>query len=405
MDTAVENAIILHGADKQQHRFILSGKGLYKWEHTMDPTANNPCWLFVTTVCNQADCYTRHAYEHAQAVQRLQNIIMRPASHHMSDIAISHLRNCPFTKEDIWATDDIFGLNLGSLKGKTVWRPNKHVQAATSRVPHSILKLHRDVVLSMDIMFVNKIPFLVTLSCNLRFSTVESLPNCQVGTVTMCLKKVIRLYHHRGFRMTSITCDPEFEVLQPSFPMLNCCAADGHMPEIKWYIRTLKDCTWSAVNVLPFKNLPWLVLIHLLKNCTVWRNAFPAADGVSSVHSPRFLLTGWELSFDKHAVLEFGSYVQTHEEHSNGMEPRTMGAICLGPMGNAQGGHCFLSLTSGSCIIHHRWTPLPMPQEVVHRITQIGCAQGMPSCITYANRHGDDISDHLEDFFDDGDTA
>ena len=82
-----------------------------------------------------------------------------------------------------------------------------------------------------------------------------------------------------------------------------------------------------------------------------------------------------------------------------------MGAICLGPMGNAQGGHWFLSLTSRSRIICHCWAPLPMPQEVVHRITQIGCAQGMPSRITYANRHGDEISDCLEDFFDDSDTA
>ena len=213
MDTAVENAIILHGADKQQHRFILSGKGLHKWEHTMDPTANNPCWLFVTAVCDQADLCTRHAYKCAQAAQHLQNIIMRPASHHMSDVAISHLRNSPFIKEDIQAADDIFGPNLGSLKGKTVWCPNKHVQAATSGVPPSILKLHWDVVLSMDIMFVNKLLFLVTSSRNLQFSMVESLPNRQVGTVTMCLKKVIRLYHHRGFRMTSITCDPEFEVL------------------------------------------------------------------------------------------------------------------------------------------------------------------------------------------------
>ena len=213
MDTAVENAIILHGADPRQHRFIPSGKGLYKREHTMDPTANNPCWLFVTTIQDQANCYTRQAYQHAQAVWRLQNINMHPASRHMSDIAISHLRNCPFTKDDIRAADDIFGPNLGSLKGKTVWCPSKHVQAVTSGVPHSILKHHQEVVLSMDIMFVKKIPFLVTSSRNLRFSTVESLPNRQVGTVTTCLKKVIQLYHHRGFHMTSVTCNPEFEVL------------------------------------------------------------------------------------------------------------------------------------------------------------------------------------------------
>ena len=148
-------------------------------------------------------------------------------------------------------------------------------------------------------------------------------------------------------------------------------------------------------NVLPFKNLPQVLLVHLLKNCTLWLNAFPAADRVSSVHSPHFLLTGRDLSFDKHAVLEFGPYVQTHEEHSNRMEPWTIGAICLGPTGNAQGGHWFFSLTSGCHVVRHCWTALPMPQEVILRVSQIGHAQGMPSCITYANRWGNEMSDRL----------
>ena len=56
--------------------------------------------------------------------------------------------------------------------------------------------------------------------------------------------------------------------------------------------------------------------------------------------------------------------------------------------------HQFSTISGGNCIT----------QEVVHRISQIGRAQGMPSCITYANRRGDEISDCLEDFFDDSDT-
>ena len=46
---------------------------------------------------------------------------------------------------------------------------------------------------------------------------------------------------------------------------------------------------------------------------------------------------------------------------------------------------------------------MPMPQEVIFRVSLIGHAQGMPSLITYANRRGDEISDRLEDFFDDDD--
>eukprot|EP00980_Cylindrotheca_fusiformis_P026169 scaffold15484_cov125-Cylindrotheca_fusiformis.AAC.1 len=83
--------------------------------------------------------------------------------------------------------------------------------------------------------------------------------------------------------------------------------------------------------MLPFRRLPRIVLVHLLKNAVLWLNALPAADGVSSQHSPRYLMTGRELTYDKHVRLEFGAYVQSHEEHSNDMRERTTGAICLGP--------------------------------------------------------------------------
>ena len=125
MDTAVENALNLHGGNGQQHKFTPSGKGLYKWEHTMDPTADRPCWWFATTVCGQGDCYTWRAYKHAQAARCLQNIIMHPASCHMANIAVSHLQNCPVTKEDVWAADDIFGSNLTEFQSKrTLSNPN-----------------------------------------------------------------------------------------------------------------------------------------------------------------------------------------------------------------------------------------------------------------------------------------
>ena len=57
-----------------------------------------------------------------------------------------------------------------------------------------------------------------------------------------------------------------------------------------------------------------------------------------------------ELQYDLHVHLEFGEYVQTHEDHTNEMYERTLGAICLGPNGNAQGGHWFMSLATGAQI-------------------------------------------------------
>ena len=104
-----------------------------------------------------------------------------------------------------------------------------------------ILSIHCDITLAIDIMFINKIPFLVTTSRNLKFGTVEALTNRQIPTIVAKLKSIIKLYEHRGFRVRVVLANPEFEPLRPWFPMLNCCGADEHIPEVERYIRTLKD--------------------------------------------------------------------------------------------------------------------------------------------------------------------
>ena len=244
-------------------------------------------------------------------------------------------------------------------------------------------------------MFINKVAFLIITSQNLKFGTVEVISNRQITTIVAKLKSVCQIYHHWGFRVTVILGDPEFEPIRMTFPQLNCCAADEHVPDIERYIRTVKDRVQSTYRMLPFKRVPRLILIHLVKNAVFWLNALSARDGVSSIHSPRYLLTGRELEYPLHVRLEFGEYVQTHEQHGNWMTDRTQGAICLGPNGNSQGGHYFMCLTTGARITRDRWTDLPMPREVIHRVTEMGRQQGMPTTLTFADRHGRELEDRF----------
>lgn len=58
----------------------------------------------------------------------------------------------------------MLGTNLGALKGKTVWRPNPNVKTGIDPVPPEVLKRHPDVELAIDIVRVNKTPFIITLS-------------------------------------------------------------------------------------------------------------------------------------------------------------------------------------------------------------------------------------------------
>ena len=131
-----------------------------------------------------------------------------------------------------------------------------------------------------------------------------------------------------------------------------CCVCTRQHPLPVW------SHNLSLTNLLispPILNHFWWELYH-----SFLVNAFPHRDGISD-QSPRYIMTAQTLNFQRHARLELGAYVQMHEEHDNSMGPRTLGAICLGPAGNQQGGHWFLSLTSGARIICHRWTSLPAP--------------------------------------------
>ena len=79
------------------------------------------------------------------------------------------------------------------------------------------------------------------------------------------------------------------------------------------------------------------------------------------------------------------------------MNERTVGGICLGPTGNNQGTHYFISLASGKRIHGTDWIEMPMPTDVIERINQFGKEQGFPKTLTFADRHGNEIMDTLEE--------
>mmetsp|Transcript_22126 Transcript_22126/g.61496 ORF Transcript_22126/g.61496 Transcript_22126/m.61496 type:complete len:95 (-) Transcript_22126:662-946(-) len=91
--------------------------------------------------------YTSRVINGAAVARRLQNITMRPNTRYMSDKVISHLKSCPVSKDDITAAEDIYGPNLGLLKGKTPRTNVEHVRSWTNPVSRDILKLHKSIAL------------------------------------------------------------------------------------------------------------------------------------------------------------------------------------------------------------------------------------------------------------------
>jgi hypothetical protein len=70
-------------------------------------------------------------------------------------------------------------------------------------------------------MFVNSLPFMVSVSRKIKFTTVEYLHGQKCPQLVMSIKKIINLYQARGFNVETALKDREFECMRPALPGLN----------------------------------------------------------------------------------------------------------------------------------------------------------------------------------------
>jgi hypothetical protein len=207
---------------------------------------------------------------------------------------------------------------------------------------------------------------------HIKLGTAGMITSEAAKTLLTAIKQVQRAYAQRGFALRNLLLDGQFELVRAELAgigiTMNRVAHDEHVPEIERYTRTTKERTRCIYTILPFKKIPARITIEMVYTSVFWLNMSPPADGVSTTHSPRNIICGHQLDYTTHCKLEFGTYVQVHEQHDNSVATRTTGAIALRPTGNTQGGYYFYSLTTGRRLNPSHWTALPMPAEVIERV-------------------------------------
>jgi hypothetical protein len=208
----------------------------------------------VNTVASNKGHYTNDDYLKALRARELQIKIGRPNTKHFIQIVTSNqLPNCPITRADIIAAEHNFGPDIGSLKGKTVWRPPHLAKPTIEPLPPQIMSRYRNVTLANDVMYVNGIPMLVTISRSIRFATVEALPNRNISTLVKGIKAVATVYKRASFRITTTLMDGELEPMRGDLAdlgiALNETARDEHVGDIERFICTLKknECARSTI--------------------------------------------------------------------------------------------------------------------------------------------------------------
>jgi hypothetical protein len=111
--------------------------------------------VMVDTVASKKSRYTNEDYSQAVVARQLQIRVGRPSTKDfLRIVARNQLPNCPITRDDILAAEDIFGLDVGSLKGKTTRRKPHRVQNTVSPLPLEIIERYRLLTLCADLMLL-----------------------------------------------------------------------------------------------------------------------------------------------------------------------------------------------------------------------------------------------------------
>ena len=88
----------------------------------------------------------------------------------------------------------IFGSDLAGLRGRTVIETPAPVTTNYVQIPREILERHRLVVLAVDVMFVNSVPFLVSVARGLNFITVEYTKTHTAKALPGCVQHIMDMY-------------------------------------------------------------------------------------------------------------------------------------------------------------------------------------------------------------------
>ena len=73
------------------------------------------------------------------------------------------IKNCPVTPADVDIAEKIYGQAISTLKGKTTRKTPKAMVTDEVLIPQELLTKHQQLELRMDMMFVNKQPFLTSI--------------------------------------------------------------------------------------------------------------------------------------------------------------------------------------------------------------------------------------------------
>ena len=173
----------------------------------------------------------------------------------------------------------------------------------------------------MDIMKINGIPFLTTISRIVSFASATPMTSTNMEHVMLALRIVVGKYFSRGFVVMAVGADNGFAALAENEEFLtlgitlNLTAEDEHEPYIEQFNRRIKERCRMIFAGIPFLSLPKIMVIELVRSQVYWFDFTIPENYISQTLGPAAIVLGRTYDYNKiyGQGSKFGEYVQTHE--------------------------------------------------------------------------------------------
>ncbi|KAI2510062.1 Reverse transcriptase (RNA-dependent DNA polymerase) [Fragilaria crotonensis] len=307
-DSGKEDAFVVHLSDDKTVRFTRHGNNLYVFK----PPIKKQVQL-LNTVEENKTFFTQRQFERAKRARDLYHALGTPSiSDFKAMLRMNTIIGNPVTTEDIVMAEQIFGTDIGRIKGKTTRRKPAPVVDDYIEIPKELIATQRNVTICMDGMKVNGLSFLTTVSRNIQYRTAQYVKHQTADIYREVLGQIFRVYNAGGFQVTIIRCDNEFrpliEPLADEFHVaMNFANAQEHVPEAERNNRVIKERVRATYHRLPYRQLTRTMVKMLVSESAKKLNFFPSKNGVSKFYSPRMMLHQRNLDYSRHCRYALGT--------------------------------------------------------------------------------------------------
>ena len=341
----------------------------------------------VSTVAENLKGYTKKQIERARRARRMYHIVGCPTVANFKQLLkMNAVKNCPVTAEDVDIAEQIFGADIGALKGKTTTRRPLPVKNDYVEIPKELTMKIDNLTLYMDVMYTNGLPMLTCIDSHVRFRSLVNLANRTANELYSAMDDIFRVYNFADFVIKFINCDREFKTFMDAVKdaleiTMNYPPAKSKVPEAERNNQTIGERIRSTYHNLPYKAIPKVMVRYLAMICTDQLNWFPVKGGISSYYSPKVIMSHQALDYNKHCQVPFGTYVQADQipDPKNTPAARTIDAIYLRPLLNKQGGHEVMNLATGRVVTCVKVWEKPATEFVIKAVETMAAEQKIKS--------------------------